>query len=67
MDETKYNITDGANYKQIDAVYIDEDNSAIYIIQGKFIGAPLVDAELLREVLSSWVQIEEFDKTPRKL
>lgn len=62
MDETKYNITDGANDKQIDAVYIDEDNSAIYIIQGKFIGAPLVDAEPLREVLSSWAQLKNLIK-----
>ena len=32
LDETRYNITDGANDKQIDAIYIDENNSAIYII-----------------------------------
>jgi hypothetical protein len=62
MDETKYNITDGANDKQIDAVFIDEDNRAIYIIQGKFIGARLVDAEPLHEVLSSWAQLKNLIK-----
>lgn len=60
MDETKYNITDGANDKQIDAIFIDEDNSSVYIIQGKFIGASLVDAEPLREVLSSWAQFKNL-------
>lgn len=62
VDETKYNITDGANDKQIDAIYIDEDNSTIYIVQGKFIGSPIVDAEPLREVLSSWVQLKNLIK-----
>ncbi len=62
LDETKYNITDGANDKQIDAIYIDEENSAIYVIQGKFIGVTLVDAEPLREVLSSWAQLKNMIK-----
>lgn len=62
LDETKYNITDGANDKQIDAILIDEDINTIYIIQGKFIGVPLVDAEPLREVLSSWAQLKDLIK-----
>lgn len=33
--ETKECITDGAGDKQIDAVYIDNESSKIYIIQGK--------------------------------
>ncbi|HUV55900.1 MAG TPA: hypothetical protein VMV84_01575, partial [Dehalococcoidales bacterium] len=37
-NQTKYEITDGADDKQIDAIVIDENNSVIYIIQGKFIG-----------------------------
>jgi len=32
--------TDGAKDKQIDAVYIDDDESKIYIIQGKFYTGP---------------------------
>ena len=55
-------ITDGAGDKQIDAVYIDNQSSIIYIIQGKFYSGAEVDAEPLREVLSSWVQIKNLPK-----
>lgn len=58
--ETKDCITDGADDKQIDAVYIDNDSSKIYIIQGKFYKGDTVDGEPLREVLSSWVQIKDL-------
>jgi len=60
MNETKDDITDGAGDKQIDAIIIDDDNALIRIIQGKFIQNGLVDAEPLREVLSSWVQIKDI-------
>lgn len=58
--ETKDCITDGAGDKQIDAVYIDNQACTIYIIQGKFYGRDTVDAEPLREVLSSWIQIQDL-------
>lgn len=58
--ETKDCITDGAGDKQIDAVYIDNQSCTIYIIQGKFYGGDTVDAESLREVLSSWIQIQDL-------
>jgi hypothetical protein len=61
-NQTRYCITDGADDKQIDAIVIDEDQQAIYIIQGKFISNSLVDAEPLREVLSSWVQLRDLAK-----
>lgn len=48
--ETKDCITDGAGDKQIDAIYIDNQSSTIYIIQGKFYSGDTVDAEPLREV-----------------
>lgn len=72
--EAKDDITDGANDKQIDAVYIDNDKSAIYIIQGKFYVGN-IDADPLREVLSAWVQIQDLknlqengnDKIKRKV
>lgn len=58
--ETKDCITDGAGDKQIDAVYIDNQSSTIYIIQGKFYGGESVDAEPLREVLASWILIKDL-------
>ena len=58
--ETKDCITDGAGDKQIDAVYIDNQLSTVFIIQGKFYGGDTIDAEPLREVLSSWIQIQDL-------
>lgn len=60
MNETKDDITDGADDKQIDAVFIDDEKSTIFIIQGKFISESSVDAAPLREVLSSWVQLRDL-------
>ena len=60
--EAKDCITDGAGDKQIDAVYIDDQTTTIYIIQGKFYKGETVDAEPLREVLSSWIQIKDLQK-----
>jgi len=59
-NQTAYEITDGPDDKQIDAIVIDDNSSVIYIIQGKFIGQNSVDAEPLREVLSSWVQLKDL-------
>ncbi len=60
MNETRDDITDGANDKQIDALIVDDDKSMVRIIQGKFIEGGTVDAEPLREVLSSWLQIKDL-------
>lgn len=60
--ETKDCITDGAGDKQIDAVYIDNQSSTIYIIQGKFYSGNTIDAEPLREVLASWIQIKDLKR-----
>lgn len=60
MNETKDDMTDGADDKQIDAIYIDDNQQTIFVIQGKFIGNGSVDAEPLREVLSSWVQLRDL-------
>lgn len=57
---TKECITDGAGDKQIDAIYIDEANEIVYIIQGKFYAKETVDATPLREVLASWLQIRNL-------
>jgi len=60
MIETRDDITDGADDKQIDAIVVDDDKSIIFILQGKFIGGTAVDAEPLREVLSSWIQLRDL-------
>lgn len=60
MNETKDDITDGADDKQIDAIYINDERSTIYIIQGKFIAESTVNSEPLREVLSSWLQLRDL-------
>ncbi len=60
--EAKNCITDGAGDKQIDAIYIDNQTSIIYIIQGKFYSSEKIDSEPLREVLASWVQIKDLEK-----
>ncbi|MBA1143369.1 AIPR family protein [Mesorhizobium neociceri] len=60
MNETRDDITDGADDKQIDALIVDDDKSLVRIVQGKFIQAETVDAEPLREVLSSWLQIKDL-------
>ncbi|WP_020072978.1 AIPR family protein [Faecalispora sporosphaeroides] len=58
--QAKSCITDGADDKQIDAIYVDDSASTVYIIQGKFIGYSQVDAEPLREVLASWIRIKNL-------
>jgi hypothetical protein len=60
MNETRDDITDGADDKQIDAIVVDDDKSLVRIVQGKFVQGGLVDAEPLREVLSSWIQIKDL-------
>ncbi|MDR3328423.1 MAG: AIPR family protein [Prevotellaceae bacterium] len=61
-NQTKDAITDGADDKQIDAIVIDEDKQTIFIIQGKFISGESIDAEPLREILSSWMQLRDLVK-----
>lgn len=56
----KDDITDGANDKQIDAIIVDDDERRVVIIQGKFIDAGTVDGEPLREVLGSWVRLQDL-------
>lgn len=58
--EAKSCITDGAGDKQIDAVYVDDQNETIYIIQGKFYSSDKVDSAPLMEVLASWIQIKDL-------
>ena len=59
-NQTKDAITDGADDKQIDAIVVDDERQTVYIIQGKFLSSGVVDAEPLREVLASWVQLKDL-------
>ena len=60
MIGTVEDVTDGPDDKQIDAIVVDDDASAVFVIQGKFINEGTVNAEPLREVLSSWVQLKDI-------
>ncbi len=60
MIETKADVTDGPDDKQIDAIVVDDDSNTIYIVQGKFMSDGSVDAEPLREVLASWIQLKDI-------
>ena len=62
MIETKEDVTDGPDDKQIDAMVVDDDNNTVYVIQGKFVGQGHVDSEPLREVLASWIQLKDLVK-----
>jgi hypothetical protein len=62
LNQTKDDVTDGPDDKQIDAVVIDDDRSMLYIIQGKFYSGGSIDAEPLREVLSAWSQLKDVLK-----
>jgi AIPR protein len=58
--QARDDITDGGDDKQIDAIFVDDDRATIFVVQGKFIGGPTVDAEPLREVLSAWIQMRDL-------
>lgn len=57
---TKEAITDGANDKQIDAIFIDEDEQKIYVIQSKFYTGDSIGAAPVREMQSVWMQFSNL-------
>lgn len=60
-NEAKYCITDGADDKQIDAVYVDNDAHTVFIIQGKFYSGT-IDAEPIREVVAAWLEMRNLER-----
>lgn len=60
--QTKDAITDGADDKQIDAIYVDDNEQKIFVIQGKFYTGEIVNAEPVREVISSWSQLHNISE-----
>jgi AIPR protein len=61
-NQTKDEITDGPDDKQIDAIVIDDDRSTVFVVQSKFLGSSAVDAEPLREVLAAWLQLRDLGR-----
>lgn len=59
--ETRQDITDGADDKQIDAIVVDDDSQRIVVVQGKFISTSRVDSEPLREVLGAWARLRDLE------
>ncbi len=60
MNETRFDVTDGPNDHQIDAIHIDDDSLTVYVVQGKFLGDASVDVHPLHEVLASWVHLKNL-------
>ena len=59
--QTRDDITDGANDKEIDAVIVDEEEQRIVVIQGKFITTGQVDGGPIHEVLTAWLRLQKLD------
>jgi hypothetical protein len=57
--QTRDDITDGSNDKEIDAVIVDEEEQRIVVIQGKFISTNKVDGGTIQEVLSASLRIQK--------
>ena len=55
-------ITDGSGDKQIDAVYISEQDETVYIIQGKFTRKAKTDSEPVKEIMAAWSQIKNLQR-----
>ena len=58
--QTRDAITDGANDKQIDAIYVDNDNSKIFLVQGKYYLGESINAEPVREIVSLHSQLHDL-------
>lgn len=59
--QTRDDITDGANDKEIDAVIVDEEEQRIVVIQGKFITTGQIDGGPIQEVLTAWLRLQKLD------
>jgi len=63
--QTRDDITDGPNDKEIDAVIVDDAELRIVVIQGKFITTGTVDGGPLQEVLTAWMRLQKLDTLQR--
>ncbi len=59
--QTRDDITDGPNDKEIDAVIVDDEDRRVVVIQGKLITTGQVDGGPLQEVLAAWLRLQKLD------
>src|SRR5271170_244488 len=57
--ESRQDITDGQNDKEIDAVIVDDEKRKVFIFQGKFFTASSVDGGPIQEILTAWLRIQD--------
>lgn len=57
--QAKDSVTDGAKDKQIDAIYVDDDNSKVFVVQGKYYNGS-INGEPVREVVSAHSQLQDM-------
>ena len=57
--QAKDAVTDGAKDKQIDAIYVDDDNSKVFVVQGKYYNGS-INGEPVREMLSVHSQLHDI-------
>ena len=57
--QAKDAVTDGAKDKQVDAIYVDDDNSKVFVIQGKYYNGS-INGEPIREMLSVHSQLHDI-------
>jgi len=58
--QTRDDITDGKDDKEIDAIVVDDEKCQVIVIQGKFFTASKVDGGPLHEVLAAWLHIQNL-------
>jgi hypothetical protein len=58
--QAKDAVTDGAKDKQIDAIYVDDENSKVFVVQGKYYSGEHIGAEPVREMLSVHSQLQDI-------
>ncbi len=58
--QTRDDITDGKDDKEIDAVIVDDEKRQVIVVQGKFFTTTKVDGGPLHEVLAAWLHIQNL-------
>jgi len=59
--QARDDITDGQDDKGIDALFIDDEQRQIIIIQAKFYNVASINHEPLHEILAAWLQLQDLE------